>query len=150
MTLDRWLTDEERAIARKNGINYHTLYRRVYRLGWDIKEAITAQPGTVNHGYERKYTKWLKKAQENGINISTFYSRINLLGWECEEAATRQANEMKSDRKNWLDIANRNGIGYRTFMSRVNTHGWDLERAATTPPSNTGRRCSVKVKEEAL
>ncbi|WP_242488020.1 hypothetical protein [Bacillus sp. TH13] len=34
MAANRWLTDEERAIAKENGINYQTLYRRVYELGW--------------------------------------------------------------------------------------------------------------------
>ncbi|HFJ9375215.1 TPA: nucleoside permease [Bacillus nitratireducens] len=150
MALDRWLTDEERSIARENGINYHTLYRRVYELGWDVGKAITAPSGSVRHGYKRKNSKWIKKAQENGINISTFYSRINLLGWDYEDAATKPTNEMKIKKRHWIDIAKQNGIGYATFMSRVNTHGWDLERAATTPPINTGRRRSAKVKEEVL
>lgn len=149
MTATRWLTDEERAIAKENGINYHTLYRRVYELGWDVKKAITAPPGSIRHGYKRKNSEWIKKAEENGINVNTFYSRINLLGWECEEAATKPVNGLRTNKKYWLDIAKQNGIGYRTFMSRVSTHGWDIEKAATTPPINTGRRRSVKVKEEA-
>lgn len=149
MALDRWLTDKERAIAKKNGINYHTLYGRVYELGWDVEKAITALPGTVYHGYERQYGKWIKTAQENGINVSTFYSRLRL-GWECEEAATKPVRDKNRKVKYWSEIAMQNGINYRTFMSRIHISKWDMERAATTPPINTGRRCSVKVKEEAL
>jgi hypothetical protein len=148
MALNRWLTDEERAIARGNGIGYHTLYGRVYELGWDIDKAITALPGTVYHGYERKYEKWVKKANRNGINTRTFYSRVTILGWECEEAATKTTKEMDPDKKYRVEIAKQNGINYQTFMSRVNVRGWELERAATTPPIKVGRRCSVKVKEE--
>ncbi|WP_142950774.1 nucleoside permease [Bacillus toyonensis] len=143
MTLDRWLTNEERAIAKENGINYQTLYRRVYELGWDIDKAITALPGTVYHGYERKYEKWVKKAQKNGINSRTFYSRVTILGWECEEAATKPTKEMHPDKKYWVEIAKQNGINYQTFMSRVNVRGWELERAATTQSDKKHRKKSL-------
>ncbi|PDY73592.1 nucleoside permease [Bacillus cereus] len=150
MALNRWLTDEERARAKANGISKDTLYYRIYRTDkWELEEALTAPPGTIRHNYKGKYEKWLRKAQENGINASTFYSRINVLGWGYEEAATKSINEAKVERRRWIDIAKQNGIGYSTFMSRVNIHGWDLEKAATKP-INTRRRSSKKDKEEAL
>lgn len=38
---DPKLTPERRAIAEKNGINYHTLQSRLYTSKWDIERAIT-------------------------------------------------------------------------------------------------------------
>ncbi len=149
MTLNRWLTDEEYARAAANGVSRERLNSRVYDFEWDLELAISAPIGTFRHEYERKHSKWLKLASENGINISTFYSRLGL-GWECNEAATKPVRQKSKSEKKWLNIAKQNGISYQTFMSRIHTRKWDLEKAATTPPINTGRRCSVKVKEEAL
>ncbi|WP_088293637.1 nucleoside permease [Bacillus mycoides] len=149
MTLNRWLTDEEYARAAANGVNRERLNSRVYDFEWDLELAITAPLGTVRHEYERKHAKWLKLASENGINLSTFYSRLEL-GWECRKAATKPVRKKSQAEKKWLNIAKQNGISYQTFMSRIHTRKWDLEKAATTPPINTGRRCSVKVKEESL
>ncbi|MES5896945.1 nucleoside permease [Bacillus cereus group sp. RP43] len=147
MALDRWLTDEERARAKANGISTRTLYYRVYRSDkWELEEALTAPPGTVRHNYEGKYEEWIKRAKKNGINANTFYSRIRILGWNCEDAATKPVNETKIEKRYWIDIAKQNGICHSTFKSRVNIHGWDVEKAATTP-INRGKRCSVKVKE---
>ncbi|PDY09380.1 hypothetical protein COM83_30510, partial [Bacillus cereus] len=73
MALDRWLTDEERAMATANGICEKTLYYRLYRSDkWELEEALTSLPGTVRHEYEGKNHKWLKLARESGINTDTF------------------------------------------------------------------------------
>ncbi|MGG0209556.1 nucleoside permease [Bacillus mycoides] len=149
MALERWLTDEEYARAAANGVSRERLNSRVYDFDWDLELAISAPIGTVRHEYERKYAKWLKVASENDINLSTFYSRLGL-GWEIQEAAIKPVRQKSKAEKTWLNIAKQNGISYQTFMSRIHTRKWDLEKAATTPPINTGRRCSVKVKEEAL
>ncbi|OOR18138.1 nucleoside permease [Bacillus mycoides] len=149
MALDRWLTDEEYARAAANGVSRERLNSRVYDFEWDLELAISSPIGTVRHEYERKHAKWLKVASKNGINISTFYSRLGL-GWEIQEAAIKPVRQKSKAEKTWLNIAKQNGISYQTFMSRIHTRKWDLEKAATTPPINTGRRCSVKVKEEAL
>ncbi|PFC97111.1 nucleoside permease [Bacillus cereus] len=147
MALNRWLTDEEYARAAANGINRKRLQSRVYDFNWDVEEAITAPVGTVRHEYERKHGKWLKTALENGINIRTFYRRLQL-GWAYKDAATKPTRPKGEIEKTWLNIAKENGIGYHTFISRIRTRKWDMERAATTPVINTGRRCSVKDKEE--
>lgn len=149
MALNRWLTDEEYARAAANGINRKRLQSRVYDFNWDVEEAITAPIGTVRHEYERKHGTWLKTALENGINIRTFYRRLQL-GWRYKEAATKPTRPKGEIEKTWLNIAKENGIGYHTFISRIRTQKWDMERAATTPVINTGRRCSMKDKEEAL
>ncbi|HFR4157289.1 nucleoside permease [Bacillus cereus] len=149
MTLNRWLTDEEYARAAANGINRKRLQSRVYDFGWDVEEAITASIGTVRHEYKRKHGDWQKTALKNGINIGTFYSRLKL-GWTYQDAATKPPRQKDKTEKAWLNIAKKNGIGYQTFISRIRTQKWDMERAATTPVINTGRRCSMKDKEEAL
>ncbi|MED1612533.1 nucleoside permease [Bacillus paranthracis] len=149
MALNRWLTDEEYARAAANGINRIRLNSRVYDFDWDVEEAITAPIGTVIHEYERKHGNWPKIALENGININTFYTRLQM-GWTYQDAATKPARRKGDIEKKWLNIAKNNGIGYHTFLSRIRTQKWDMERAATTPVINTGRRCSVKDKEEAL
>ncbi|PER85833.1 nucleoside permease [Bacillus thuringiensis] len=147
MALNRWLTDEEYARAAANGINRKRLQSRVYDFNWDVEEAITAPIGTVRHEYERKHGTWLKTALENGINIRTFYRRLQL-GWVYKDAATKPTRAKGEIEKTWLNIAKQNGIGYHTFISRIRTQKWDMERAATTPVINTGRRCSMKDKEE--
>lgn len=149
MTLNRWLTDEEYARAAANGINRKRLQSRVYDFDWDVEEAITASIGTVRHEYKRKHGDWQKTALKNGINIGTFYSRLKL-GWTYQDAATKPPRQKGKTEKAWLNIAKKNGIGYQTFISRIRTQKWDMERAATTPVINTGRRCSMKDKEEAL
>ncbi|MGX5569541.1 nucleoside permease [Bacillus toyonensis] len=150
MALNRWLTEEERARAATNGISTKTLYYRLYRSDkWELEEALTAPPGTVRHSYKGEYTEWLEISAKNGIGKDTFYSRLNG-GWSHYDAATKPVKRRNKLAKKWLDIAKQNGIGYQTFMSRINTRKWDAEKAATTPTINTGRRCSVKVKEEAV
>ncbi|PFZ08416.1 nucleoside permease [Bacillus pseudomycoides] len=139
MTLNRWLTDEEIARASENGINRRTLMQRVYESNWDLEEALTAPIGSVNHGYERKYSKWLKIASKNGINQGTFFSRVSA-GWESEEAANKPVNKMSDVMKEMLKVAKSNGISYQTFYSRVMKYKWDMEAAATTPPNNTRKR----------
>ncbi|MED1640039.1 nucleoside permease [Bacillus thuringiensis] len=150
MTLNRWLTDEERARAAANGISAKTLYYRLYRSDkWELEEALTAPPGTVRHNYKGKYTDWLILAAENGICKETFYNRLNA-GWSYHDAATKPVKKRNKLTEKWFDIAKQNGIGYQTFMSRINTRKWDAEKAATTPTIRTGRNCSVMVKEESL
>ncbi|PGB25365.1 nucleoside permease [Bacillus toyonensis] len=149
MALNRWLTDEEYARAAANGVIRTRLNSRVYDFNWDLELAISSPPGTVRHEYERKYAKWLKLAARNGISSSTFYSRLGL-GWDHQAAATKTPRSKSKAEKKWLNIAEQNGISYQTFMSRIHTRKWDMERAATTPPINTGRRCSIKVKGEAV
>lgn len=95
MALDRWLTDEERARAKANGIGTKTLYYRLYRSDkWELEEALTAPPGTVRHDYEGKNHKWLKLARANGINTGTFLSRVKS-GWGHHKAATKPARKKK-------------------------------------------------------
>ncbi|WP_327918431.1 nucleoside permease [Bacillus paramycoides] len=146
MALDRWLTDEEYAKAKANGISRKLVYNRVYVLGWDVEIAMTAPSGSVRHKTADKvHGKWLRIAVENGIEKSTFYSRLNL-GWKYEDAATKPANRMTNKEKEWSEIAEKNGISYQTFTSR-RKYGWEPEKAATTPvmtPKQCGARSGRK------
>ncbi|MCC2490955.1 nucleoside permease [Bacillus cereus] len=137
------MTKEEKEIAESNGISYYTVYSRINESGMSIEEAITAPLGVCK---ERKHGKWKETALENGIPEHNFYNRLRL-GWTYQNAATKPVRRKGEIEKKWLDIAKNNGIGYHTFLSRICTQKWDIERAATTPVINTGRRCSMKVKE---
>lgn len=150
MSLDRWLTEEERARAKSNGINPNTLYYRLYISDkWELEEALTSPPGTVKHSYKGKYVKWIELAAENGIGKETFYNRLKY-GWSCEEAATRPIKRKNKVVEKWLNIAKEHGVGYQTFMTRVNTRKWDMEKAATTPVLKIGRNVSTTGKEKVL
>ncbi|PER25403.1 hypothetical protein [Bacillus cereus] len=99
MALDRWLTDEERARAKANGIGTRTLYYRLYISDkWGLEEALNAPPGTVRHNYEGKNHKWLKLARANGISSSTFHDRLRRK-WGHYKAATKPARKKKVSRK---------------------------------------------------
>lgn len=140
MSVNRWLTKEERMTAKKNGIPYQTLYKRVYKLHWDIERAIEAPPGSSRKGYIRPKGHWVKLAIENGINERTFYSRIYNMGWSYERAATTEVWGGNAERKKWIVIAEENGICYNTFQTRVNVNGWSFRKAATQKLRNTNRK----------
>ncbi|NIA59465.1 nucleoside permease [Bacillus pacificus] len=141
-------TKEEREISESNGISYKTAYARIVDMGMSVEEAITT-PLRPQRGRNRKHGQWKETALENGIPERTFYNRLRL-GWTYQNAATKPVRRKGEIEKKWLDIAKNNGIGYHTFLSRICTQKWDIERAATTPVINTGRRCSIKDKEETL
>ena len=79
---DYYITDEEYAIAKKNGISKHTLNYRIRQMGWGKEKALTTKP--------RKYTdraKQVEIAKANGISRATFYDRLSD-GWKVEDAYT--------------------------------------------------------------
>lgn len=79
---DFYITDEEYAIAEKNGVSKDTLNFRIRRMGWDKEKALTTKP--------RKYTdraKQVEIAKANGISRATFYDRL-AYGWKVEDAYT--------------------------------------------------------------
>lgn len=95
MALDRWLTDEEYAMAAVNGISRKRLNYRVYTSDkWELEVALTAPPGTVRHNHEGKHHKWMQLAIENGIHPNTYYSRVSR-GWAHHKAATRPTRKKK-------------------------------------------------------
>lgn len=75
------ITDEMRATAKRNGISYHTLQRRVKR-GWSPEVATTKAP------VEYEIDPFLEIAKKNGISASAYNGRINL-GWDKKVASTK-------------------------------------------------------------
>lgn len=79
---DYYITDEDYAIAEKNGICRDTVNFRIRRMGWEKEKALTKPP--------RKYSdrkKEIEIAKSNGIGRSTFYDRLSY-GWKVEDAYT--------------------------------------------------------------
>lgn len=78
---DMYLTEEDYAIAEKNGISRKRAYQRFYQNGWEKERSIT-QP-------IRKGTLWKnyrEKCESIGITKASFYSRI-YRGMSPEEAS---------------------------------------------------------------
>lgn len=119
-----YITDEDYAIAKKNGIKPATVWDRVRRHGWSKQDAIT-KPVRKNG----KLKKWIKIAESNGISYTTFANRIYILGWSLEKASTVKNGRNKYPK--WVfDNLEKNGIKYNTFVYRVK-NGWDMETACT-------------------
>jgi len=81
-----YLTDNDYAIAAKNGISRKRVYQRYYENGWDKERSITQN---VRQQKIRK-SKWFTyhtKCEALEISPGTFYSRLQR-GMEPEEAAT--------------------------------------------------------------
>lgn len=83
-----FITDEEYALAEKNGIPRHIVYTRVVTYDWEIDKAIT----TPVMGRDKRARKHPKKytdlAIQNGLNLCTFYSRLKK-GWSYEDACMK-------------------------------------------------------------
>ena len=81
-----WLTKEQFAIARSNGIASKTLYHRYYKLNWDLEKALTVKPGTVKGGRKSSLTVEEREIlKKNGVSINLFTTRL-YYGWTRSEA----------------------------------------------------------------
>lgn len=89
------LTDEQRKIAKENGIHSATLWNRVNKLGWDIERAITEkyvkQPMNVK-GVEVS-DEQLEIALNNGISRKRVHARL-YNGWTVEDTITTPVREL--------------------------------------------------------
>lgn len=128
-----YLTPEDYAIAKENGISKRNLDQRFYMYGWSKERAITKKP--VRKGGRAKFPPEIKKlAMKNDINDDTFYYRIKA-GYTPEEAATIPVGMGQRYRKHprkWIDLAEKNEIPYDVFNERVEA-GVPYEVAATRP-----------------
>lgn len=82
-------------------IDRHLIYRRIFKLGWSIKEALTipVESGRILHipaqtrrsrfivhdGHRRTVPAW---SRITGISQNTIRQRIDKLGWSVERALT--------------------------------------------------------------
>ena len=133
----RYLTDEDVAIAKKNGISKNTVEQRINRGGWSVEKA-------VNKPLRKKIPKkFTLLAEKNGIKDGTFRGRVRR-GWTLEDAATKPLitkEEMgrkiglanKKRRKipeEIIKLAADNGICYNTLRTRIG-RGTPMKKAAT-------------------
>jgi hypothetical protein len=133
-----YLTKEDYAKAKANGITHEMAYNRYYRLGYDVERAITEEPGS----YKRITTNmqlwedWKEVAENNGISKQNFYNRLNSKSkkkWTAEEAATIPVGVRKNTRisPEIYELARKNGIKKSTLRTRVFNQNWTPYRAAT-------------------
>ena len=142
MPYDFYITDDEYAEAKKNGISYDTLNTRVRSLGWSKRRAIkTPVKKRASYKDHRNYSKI---AIENNIPLSTYYSRVER-GMSKEEASTkptpckiewsaRMRKRIKRKHPEWVyENLEKHNIGYPTFLYRIRK-GWSLKDASTRKP----------------
>lgn len=110
------------AEAKKNGIKYITLYRRlrVYEPAWDVRRAVTEPP-----------------LIENTPMANIFNNLADDLGIDWRSIRSTQTHaHMKYDPV-MIAVAEANGISYNTLIYRLVTSKkkWTLLDAATIKPS---------------
>lgn len=135
--IKRYLTDEDYAIAKSNGVSTQLAYARFYVSDWSAERAITEPPGKYHSG---NYKELLKQAHENGVMITLggLYQRI-YKGMSEHEAITKPL--MQKDK--YIAQAESNGISHQTYYSRRKS-GWDKELASTWPVGKSRRKPVVK------
>lgn len=144
----RYITPDDYARAKANGLSKYLVQQRVYEYGWEVERAVTT-PKKVrkNHG------DWTKKAVENGISSSTFYKRVSQ-GWSYEDAVSKplvpiQESHAKAaaTQRTYPEayglIADAHGINRQTFRNRIKL-GWSLYRAATEPAMSRWERKALR------
>ena len=82
-----FITEEHYKIAKENGIQEATLYRRVHQYGWDIEKAITTPPIPRQSRSRKHPKKYTDLALANGVCLITFYARLKR-GWTYEQASS--------------------------------------------------------------
>lgn len=84
---EAYLTDNDFTIAKTNGIDYQTAYKRFNDYGWDKQKAIT-EPKQRRFGNPvSSFTPEQKMiAESNGIYIQLLWRRVHKLNWSVEDA----------------------------------------------------------------
>jgi hypothetical protein len=140
-----YLTPEDIAIAKSNGISYERVNKRFYQSGWTKERSITEV-------VKKKVLVWEKYKDISLVAQGTFYDRIKK-GMTPEQAALtppvpnggRLFRSVKVTAE-MIEIAAKNGIGKNTLIRRVRYYKWDAERAVSEP-IHTQKR-SMKYREE--
>jgi len=124
--IKQYLTPEDYAIAKSNGISRKLAHERFYYSDWAAERAITETPGQYHSG---KYKELLKQAHANGVMITLggLYQRI-YKGMPEQEAVTKTLVR----KSKYIEIAESNGISRQAYYSRVH-RGWDKDLASTWP-----------------
>ena len=82
-----YLTDEDYAIAAKNGIKRGTVYSRFHNLQWSIERTINTPTMARTAKTGSKYDKYFAICENYGIPKRIFNSRI-YTGWSLDKACT--------------------------------------------------------------
>jgi hypothetical protein len=93
-----YLTDEDYAIAAKNGIKKLAVYKRLYYLGWSVKQAIHTPTMKRTDKRGSKYEKYYAIGEKNGIPNKRVYYRINYARWSLKDACTVPIRKYESRR----------------------------------------------------
>lgn len=128
-----YLSPEDFARAKENGISERLLKQRFYSNGWTKERAINDKK---NKRRRTKYPEELvETAKENGISESLLRYRVHTLKWSKYEASTIKPKKKET----FLSIARKNGINPNTYYRRV-YDGWTKKKASTTPTNKKFRR----------
>jgi hypothetical protein len=116
------LTDEQKRIARKNGLTLQLVNARV-RSGWDIERALTTPVRRVLTAKQREI------ARENGLSIELVHGRLRAK-WSIERAITipKGCKITKEEKA----IAESNGLDANHVYSRMRC-GWSVKQAINIP-----------------
>ena len=132
----KYITDENYATAKKNGISRHTAYARVYVLNWTVEKAITKKIEARKCKKDFLTDKVKRELKKNGIPEELFVNRLYRglsVADACKKEYNYNENRAKRYPKEIVDIARSNGIAYDRLTWRVRK-GWSLEDASTRKP----------------
>lgn len=121
-----YLTDEDYAIALKNGIPRKIASWRFNNCGWSLERAITQPYHPWDKSLKRQYMDQCKK---HGVPYRTFCDRIKRGNTPDQALKKKKPRLSKKD----LQIAEKNGINAYTAKNRVYIYQWSVERAITEP-----------------
>jgi lambda repressor-like predicted transcriptional regulator len=135
-----YLTKEDYATAKANGISHGMLYNRYYRLDYDLDRAVTEPPGSYKRitPNMKEWERWKHVAETNGITRQMFFNRLNsttMKDWTPEEAATVPKGQKRGTTltPELYALAEKNGISKVTLRNRIFGQHWRPYRAATEP-----------------
>ena len=126
-------------MCRAYGINYNTFGARM-RLGWDLKQALTADASAVKACSDHlgnKYNSINDMCKAYGINSQTLRERIKL-GWTLEQALTSGtdvknkccSDHLGNEYKSIGSMCKVYGVSMSVFRYRIKS-GWKMEDALT-------------------
>ena len=138
-------------MCKAYGINQATYTRRVKKLGWSTKQALTLPLGsTIIEGSNgphtevtvggKKYYSINQAAEAHGKKNSTVYMRINKYGWSTEEAFCRKVikyrarptkDHLGNKFSSTTEMCNYYGITVGCYYSRIRK-GWTLKKTLLT------------------
>jgi len=94
-----YLTDEDYAIAAKNGIKKGTVYLRFNRCGWSVERSINTPTMKPTDKTGSKYDKYFAIGEKHGISSNTIRGRWSQ-GWSLGKACTVPVNNHLRRSKN--------------------------------------------------